>query len=87
MVDSFLMVLYQAMVERQMNADFICNKVNMCDGPRIKIDSTDAYIHDLLKEMPYYREPKEDPHRRKVKILQINDIHVDFNYTEVRGRL
>ena len=59
-----------------------CSSWRFCDRPIIKLDENEEFARRVLRNKPPNQKGKSQISGRSIKILVVNDAHVDFEYQE-----
>lgn len=75
------------------SADYLCSVVlNVCEKPSFTVYKAEDYVDRLLNQKPevikdnnyinnLYKQIQGQENRKKIKILHISDVHLDYLYT------
>jgi hypothetical protein len=84
LANGFLTRIFLALVNREMVSDYFCARIHACNYPKLVYENTTHYVEQILKDKPTRNNiPIKNPTSNPLKVAQINDIHVDFDYDEV----
>ena len=81
--DNYLAVIVEGLFSKYFDSYFLCEKIDLCSVtiPKKYIDP-DKYAEEVLKGKPNKEKEKINFEGKKIKMLQITDIHVDTSYKE-----
>ena len=84
-VDSYVPIAVERAFNRYIDSYFICEKIDLCPSeiPK-KYSNPDDYARKILTEKKNVirKDEKIEPDGKKIKILQITDLHLDLKYKE-----
>ena len=82
-LDNYIEVIIEGVFSKYFDSYFLCEKIDLCSVtiPKKYIDPDD-YAKNVLKGKPNTQKEKVNPKGKKIKMLQITDLHVDMIYKE-----
>lgn len=84
-INNFSPILIESLIERYLDAEFICTNTYMCQNIHFKELNPDEYAKNLLKDKPIIKLQTIEFNNSSstLKVLHVTDIHTDLLYTEV----
>ena len=80
-VDNYARIIFENIFSRYINSYFFCEKIDLCpvETPK-KYINPDEYASKVLKDKPKIQKEKINKNGKKLRMLQITDLHLDLKF-------
>ena len=81
LIESYGYTLVNGLIDKFIKNNFLCQKLKLCHDPN-KYLNADDYAKSVLKDKPKKKKEKIKKNSKKLKLLQMTDLHYDLHYLE-----
>ena len=81
LIEGYGYVLIDGLIDKFIKNNFLCQKLKFCED-KTKYLNVDDYAKKLLSDKPTKTKEKINKNSKKIKMLQVSDLHYDLHYIE-----